>query len=462
MIKFDLDQRVGDPFIKRPSFRIGTKFKTILSPVAPDFPVQKRALDREGRMRRKAFKLTGPTPRSAKTIEEIEALKTRQQGIKIRLGPGQFGKVRVAKRDAQGNIVKDDQGQIIYELKEFNLSMATLPLQDRLELLQDALLAGIKTPLNNIGIILASIFGSTDDVKNLTSANLRLLKQVLVGAREATGEPEIINPWDTDIFPDLPSERFVTAEAWRQNENNLQTRVQTFLLDGTAFNSNLDEIRPVFGIRRTPIEFTAINSQINITRDGDRVLDLGSRRLFKNQEQADAEAGEPAEIDFRRAERSSAAEELDDEKDELDPTAAGETEISQAITRSLEDPSDPNVLQNLSSAVQQRPSRSVPPRTLQPTAAPTPLPPRPPKPPRFTAPVASESLAARLRIETDTPKKDSFGAIFFNAGTVIKEIFEPSDSVLQDQRRRATLKSLTVAQIQESDARADIRIFPKS
>ena len=296
MIKFDLDQRVGDPFIKRPAFTAGTKFRQLLSPTRPDFPVQKRALDKEGRLRRKSFRLTGPTARPAKTIEEIEALKTKQQGIKIRLGPGQFGKVRVAKRDADGKVIKDEEGQIIYELKEFNLTMATLPLQDRLELLQDALLTGITLPMNNIGILLASILGSSDDVKNLTSANLRLLQRVLTGAREAGGEPIVPNPWDSETFADLPQQRFVTKSMWNTNDANLQQRVLSFLLSGTAFSPSLTGDEPVFGTSGRTIKLAAVGQQLNI--GDDRVLDLGSRKIFKDQETADLEINLGLEVAF--------------------------------------------------------------------------------------------------------------------------------------------------------------------
>lgn len=370
MIKFDLDRKnmdnfSGDPFIKRPAFVAGTMFKQVLQPTRPDFPVQARALDKDGRLRRKNFRLSGPVPRPAKTIQEIEALKTKQQGIKFRLGPGQFGKVRVAKRDAKGEVIKDEEGNIIYEMKEFNLSMATLPLQDRIELLQESLSTGIRGDLNNIGILLASILGSNEDVKNLTSSNLRVLQQVLrrdpEGAPLGEGKVEIVNPWDTQDFDDLPSKRFITRDMWNTNDANLKTRVRAFLLQGTSFASQLSPDTPVFGTTGNTIDFDAIGQQINIAKFGDRVLDLGTRRIFRNQEEADEEAGEAIELDVAEVSRSSAAVSAaeEEEKDDDDPTVASATELSQAVVLAQRDPSAPDTLQNLVSAIRQQSGRTT-------------------------------------------------------------------------------------------------------
>ncbi len=358
MIKFDLDQRVGDPFIKRPAFVTGTRFQQILSPTKPDFPVRKRALDREGRLRRKAFKLTGPVARPAKTIEEIEALKTKQQGIKIRLGPGQFGKVRVAKRDASGNVVKDEEGNIIFELKEFNISMATLPLQDRLEILQDALLTGIGTKMNEVAVTLASILSSNEDVKNLTDQNAQMLALVLKSAQEASGEPLVTNPRDVEAFRDLPDGRFVTKEIWNSDES-LQAAVILFLMGASATDPRLTPLNPIFGTaeRGGTIKYNSIGSQINI--GDERVLDLGSRRLFKDQETADSLAGERVELESQKVADAEAQAVAEEEKEaaEDDPTVAGATSAATAVTSVLDDPSVPGAAQTLSETIQEQSTR---------------------------------------------------------------------------------------------------------
>lgn len=356
--RFDLDQRVGDPFIKRPAFLVGTKFQQLLSPTKPDFPMQKRALDREGRLRRKSFKLTGPVARPTKTIQEIERLKTKQQGIKIRLGPGQFGKVRVAKRDAEGNVIKDEEGQIIYELKEFNLSIATLPLQDRLDILQDALLTGITGKLDGIGLTLATILGSSEDVRDLSGDNLRLLQQVLGAAREPREAGEvrspIINPWDEDSFSDIPDQRFITKEMWQNNDGDIQTRVYAFILKpgATAFAPQLDAKNPIFGIGAMggTIKFNAINTEMG---KGNVVLDLGRRKIFRNMEKAREGAGERVEIDVRSAATTSAAAAAVDEEDDekADPTAAAATAVAATISAAQDDPSGRTVTRDLRSAI---------------------------------------------------------------------------------------------------------------
>lgn len=378
---FDLDQRVGDTFIKRPAFRSGTIFSPKLSPVKPDFPVQKRALDRDGRLRRKSFKLTGPSPRISKTIEEIEALKTKQQGIKFRLGPGQFGEVRVAKRDKDGKLMRDEEGNIIFELKEFDLSMVSLPLQDRLELLQDSLLKGLVGNMNNIGLILASIFRNSEDVKNLSSSNLRMLHQILTKADSrgrSLGEelPASLHPWDDTAFSDILEQRFITKDIWNDPSSGMKEKVSAFLLKNIGINPKLTAIKPLFGVGEKAMALASLDSQINVGND--KVFDLGSRRLFRDQAEADMLSGDRKSIIDKASIISTTAAIDDDEAkhDEFDPTIESTEELSRNILNI--DPSDPDALRSLTSAVlgQSSPiqSRSSQFRPLTPLLTPTPIP----------------------------------------------------------------------------------------
>ncbi len=470
--RFDLDQRVGDPFIKRPAFVVGTRFKTILNPVMPDFPIQKRALDVEGRLRRRSFKLTGPAPRPSTSIQEIEDLKTRQQGIKVRLGPGQFGKVRVAKRDRDGNVIKDEEGNIVYELKEFDLSMATLPLQDRLELLQDALLTGIGERMNDVSILLASILGSDADVKKLTGRNLKMLSQVVDDASVASGEAsaEILNP--ADDFPDIIEGRFITKKMWKDNNNNLTTRVRTWLLRRGAWNISpqLSQENPLFGSGtgrfglRNTISVGALDSQMGI---GNVVMDLEGRRLFKDMATAREEAGERAASDAFASQRRSAAADDDESKhDDADPTAAQATVVSQTITSAQADPSAPGSQQALRLGVtqQSRAAAAVAPSTVgrfptfferTPTAA-IPAPPTTAAPPTPTAAVAALLLkrlenipinqitTAQLKLLTDSQRRELADSKILDTGSEEAEAIRRGISIPDMKRRRAAGESFVI------------------
>lgn len=283
MLALDLDQSMRDSFIRRPNFRQGTPFKPVLNPVKLDFPVQRRSVDKEGRLRRKNFLRAAPQARIVKSLEEVEALKTKQEGIKIRFGQ-QLGTIRVMKRDKDGNPVKDEQGNPIFEEKEFNLAVATLPILDRIDLLKEAAAGNVagavgttQAKLDELGVLLASILQKTGDVEELSTPTLRLISTML----DESGNFTIIP--DATVFPELEGFKFVTGAQWRANQNDLQLRVRSHLMANlAAADPGLNFKTPVFGVTGQKLTLIGLNQQFGRAAEGQTAtLDLATRRLHR-------------------------------------------------------------------------------------------------------------------------------------------------------------------------------------
>lgn len=118
--------RIFDNQISRPGFRTGTRFK-------PGFrakEVLKPSITTENTFkstdlfRRPTFHATSPAARKPLGVQETEALLSRQEGIKIRLGDKtlkKFFEAKVPVRNPDGSVVIGPDGKIVMEKKIINI-----------------------------------------------------------------------------------------------------------------------------------------------------------------------------------------------------------------------------------------------------------------------------------------------------------------------------------------------------
>lgn len=279
--QFDLDQKVGNQV--RPSFKQGEVFKPIVSPIKPSFPVSIRNKDLRGRLRRPNFRLTAPQPKHFKSIDQIEALKVKQEGIKIRLSDKQLGTVKVPKRDGDGNIIKDSSGNVIMEEKNVDFGTLTQILTGALDTRFEALTALVTDVREKAGrhdavavrerATLAAgmmgILGKVESIERLTSQQLQFITQslALLGiARDPVAAG----------LQGLVDDRFITRSVWDADDGSIRGAIVMFLLANIEFPMTAS--RPILGLSGNPIAIQSlfVNMSGQATR---RVLDLVGKRI---------------------------------------------------------------------------------------------------------------------------------------------------------------------------------------
>ena len=268
---------------ERPRFHLGERFVPESYSV-PNFPTKKRLLDIEGRLRRPSFHLSAPTPRKKKSIAAIQAMRTKQQGIKVRFGDSKTGKIKVKKRDKEGNVILDDEGNPIYEEKDFNFGLLASILEgtsadniSKLSELTTKIDAGEVSAVAGRGdleLILNRILGNVDTVRDMTEEGFRAVERA-VDLLPISRDP-------ASLGLRLKDDRFVTNEIWSGGGGSNRGLIIAFLIKNSDKYSRLSRDRFVFGIGTNPIE---INSFVTGMKDNpDWVIDLKEQKIFRSLE----------------------------------------------------------------------------------------------------------------------------------------------------------------------------------
>ncbi len=289
-------------FLGRPAFRSGVKFKPLIQPIKPSLPQRRRVLDKDGRLRRPSFKLAGPKPRALGTIASIEAMRVKQEGIKVRLGEKLLGKVRVKRRDNQGNIILDEEGNPIFEEVPFNFGLlqeifrGTLQENiDKSTALANLLRSGAsKDPLGDrteLSVRLTAAL-DRDNILDLSTADLDAIGRD-VQELKISNDPVI----ELGEIP-LVDDRFVTNDQFQRDNIG---PILLFLLANSIDNPNLTFSRPLLSDIGVPLALRQIDNRM--ARGG--VMDLIGRRLYPSLDDARRELDIPnpqAEVIGQKAE----------------------------------------------------------------------------------------------------------------------------------------------------------------
>ncbi len=272
--------------IKRSSFRLGEEFKTELQPIKPALPKGKREQDIRGRIRRPGFKVEAPQPKPFRTIKDIQDLRTKQQGIKIRFGDEKLGKLRIKKRDKDGKIILDNSGNPIFENKEFNVNVLADILQGsstdnitRLNQINTLITSGARRStqdINNISAIAMNILSNTQELGTLGVAQITSLQRALMQLGISR------DPIEAGI-PSLINGRFINTITWERDNGINKGLIYMFLIANARQNPNLSASRPIFGFSDNAITLATINSVMRGTaRIPLPVMDLVGKRLYRN------------------------------------------------------------------------------------------------------------------------------------------------------------------------------------
>lgn len=283
---FDLDQRVGN--MKRPAFVQGSKFQAVSSPVVPTMPTSIRNQDIRGRLRRRNFMLSAPRAKSFKSIQQIEAAKTKAEGIKIRLGDSTLGKIKVPKRDQEGKIIKDSSGNVIFEEKPVNFGMVSKLLGESLEekfetlgtlvneVKADVARGGTEASRerNTLATMIAQVLRKQEDVERMTRENLEFIARslALIGIAK---DPVAAG------MRGLKNDRFIDADVWNASDGAIRGPALMFLL--ANLQHPLTASRPLKGVGRAPIQ---INSIFPLIDPQGQVLDLIGKQMYRNMREA--------------------------------------------------------------------------------------------------------------------------------------------------------------------------------
>ncbi len=276
---------------KRPAFRIGEQIVPLLQPSRPQLPEPPRKVST--RIIRPSFKLRGPKPRALKTISGIEALRVKQEGIKVRLGDKQLGKIRVQKKDAAGNLVFDLQGQPVMEEVPVNFGLLAEIMQGgmkgalaKIAELEVLIRSGGAAAALARGQLMTALIILLSRDENLAEASAQDFEALSRATRTALVPSD---PREARIA-DLVDGRFVTLDTWSSRGGENQGFIHSFLLANFAENPRLRADRPVIGVGGHPITFRSVGDAIRGRREGrgSKVLDLVSKQMFTDL--ADARA----------------------------------------------------------------------------------------------------------------------------------------------------------------------------
>lgn len=258
---------------RRPSFKVGVKFEPELQPIKPRFPPRRRIPTFDGRLRRINFQATAPQPRGLKTIEEIERLKIKQEGIKVRLGPGSLGEIDIPVLDSRGRPTFDSSGKAITRKAPFNFAALQgflgQNLSAQLQTIENLVASGTHRSargINQLGAMVARLVGELDRMDPSQTREI----QKAVALLPILSDPQI-------EVPEAIQGRFVDNGLWN---SVVQNRIKLFLLKNAA--RPLSFAKPVFGVGGGPITMGVIAK----TLAAGGVLDLQTQRLFRSVDEA--------------------------------------------------------------------------------------------------------------------------------------------------------------------------------
>ena len=278
---------------KRPSFKAGSQFvptKTAIRDFLPP-PISGK---RDDRFKRPSFKRDSPLPRGVKSIAQIERLKTRQQGIKVRLGDATLGKIKVKKRDRLGAVILDAAGQPVFEEVELNFGLLAEMLQgtfktnmEKLDELAVAIQTGAaasSADVTALGVGLARVLSEQANIARMTQAQLDMVTRSL----QLLGISR--DPVQAGI-QDLIDGRFVTATGWEAAGGRNKGPIIMFLIANVRDIPRLSPNRPVFGRSGAHLQLISIFQQMSTGK----VLDLIDKRMYNTVQQARSGA-QPAPV----------------------------------------------------------------------------------------------------------------------------------------------------------------------
>lgn len=275
---------------KRNNFKSGT----ILQPkpnASTHMPMKKRGLDPQGVLRRPSFKRTGPSPRKSKTIQEIQDLRTKQEGVKIRFGDSKIGKLKVIKRDAHGQPILNAAGQPVTEEKDFNFGLLAELVQGsstdnitKLGNLDTLIRSGAtasSAERNNIAIILGQILSNIDNLKNINNNQFRTIASA-IAQLNIPNDPVLAN------IPGLVDRRFITDDTWKAGGGENKGIILMFLISNAQFSLLLTASRPIFGLNGNPMQISSIDGTMSRTtaRNPQPTMDLIAKRIYPSLQDA--------------------------------------------------------------------------------------------------------------------------------------------------------------------------------
>lgn len=295
--RFNLDPTVGNT--RRPSFKIGTQLK-MQKPAIRDFLPRPISTKRDDRFMRPAFTKSSPVPRGLKSIAEIERLKVKQEGIKVRLGDASLGKIKVKKRDRLGNVILDATGQPVFEEVVLNFGLLAQMLEgsfrenmERLEELATAIRTGTtksQADRDAFTVAFAQIIGKQENVARLTATQLDFITrslQLLGIARDPVAAG----------LQDLVRGRFVTNDTWERRDGRNKGPIILFLIANVRDNPRLSPNRPIFGKPNRfsgevqPIQLISIFTLMSgSSRKDPAVIDLIDKTIHNTLREAIARA----------------------------------------------------------------------------------------------------------------------------------------------------------------------------
>ena len=272
---------------ERPRFHLGERFVPESYSV-PNFPTKKRLLDIEGRLRRPSFHLSAPTPRKKKSIAAIQAMRTKQQGIKVRFGDSKTGKIKVKKRDREGNVILDDEGNPIYEEKEFNFGL----LASILEGTSADNISKLSELTTKIDAGEVSAVAGRGDLKLMLKQILRKTEEYNQEQMNTIGRAIDLLPISRDpssLGLSLKDNRFVDSETWFGGGGSNIGEILMFLIKNSDTEELLSKRLPVFGVSERAIEIKTLISGMNDNPEW--VIDLEGQQVFPTMAHAIEETG---------------------------------------------------------------------------------------------------------------------------------------------------------------------------
>ncbi len=272
---------------RTPAFILGEQFPALLQPVAPK-PPRPPQPNIPTRIMQPSFKLTAPAPSRVSSIDEIEALRVKQEGIKVRLGESTLGEIEVPKRDARGVVVRDADGNVVMVKRKVNLATLAKVLQSslqeniqRVETLGTSLRAGAVADKDELMLALAQIMRSQANVEQLTASQLGGVARGAAAAR-IPRDPAAAG------IRGLVQGRFATKTAWERADGGTNAAIiRLYLLAHVQSHRGLTPVSPVFGLAGRPVKFDTLDTSL---RNRDAVLDMVTQTLWPSLEAARVEA----------------------------------------------------------------------------------------------------------------------------------------------------------------------------
>lgn len=270
---------------KRPSFKTGTQFVPTRSAIRVSLPPPISGR-RDDRFTRPSFKRSDPKPRGLKSIEQIERLKTKQEGIKIRLGESTLGDIKIKKKDRLGNIILDAAGLPVFETVKLNFGLLAQMFEgsfkqnmDKLQELATAIETGATSStadINALTVSISRLLRNQETIASMTETQLKFITRSLQ-LLGISRDPEQAG------IQDLVDKRFVTNAGWERAGGRNKGPIIMFLLANVSDKPRLSPNRPIFGRSGDPIQLISIFAGMADThRPSPLVMDLIDKTMHNS------------------------------------------------------------------------------------------------------------------------------------------------------------------------------------